>query len=120
LRAAEVSDVKAVPFVIDHQPIVDCCKPIREQANIESVRRGDHVRPLFAGSQQVNKQRCQARTAQDIGHKTIARTMTAAAAAVGEKHYPLRSIRDYQAAVNPFATDINANGLFKASLIHHT
>jgi hypothetical protein len=82
------------------QPVRCELEPPGQQIDIEYFFP---ILGLFFG-QQINQQRPQAGLNQALGHKLVARTEPAAAAAVGKQHHFRRAGRHNQIAFQPVPT----------------
>jgi hypothetical protein len=91
------------------QPVRNRYKAVREQINIEPETRSLEVDEFFIGCQQIDQERCEARVIQHVGHVFIPRTMSAAAAAMGENHNGRAFFRNMEVTLNFGATDRYVN-----------
>ncbi|GAA3402841.1 hypothetical protein GCM10011577_19390 [Pseudarthrobacter polychromogenes] len=78
------------------QPVRCCAEPLCQQGDVKDVSA---VNFLFGG-QQIHQQGAQSRFLEDGSNVAVARTVPAAAAAVGEDHHRPALLRKVQVAVD--------------------
>lgn len=82
--------------------------------NIEAVFGGDRIALFFLGSQEIDEQGRQTRAVQDVGHKTISRAVTTAAAAMGKDHSADCGWRNCKHALDDAAGSVDLDQVFES------
>ncbi|MNG03131.1 hypothetical protein D3C84_861970 [compost metagenome] len=93
---AEQTDGQRTQLAIPADPVDHIDQPSGQQGNIEAQLPAEIIQALLRFRQQVEQQRRQAPTGQDIGHILIARAQAPTAAAVDEDDQGVRVRRQTQ------------------------
>jgi hypothetical protein len=107
---AKIGDRKGLQVGLQDRPVYGRHHAASEPRDVEPELERPHVDRLFFASQQIEQQGRVARAVQRLGHLPVARTVSAASAAVREDHKPLRLRRYPQIGIEPIGAvgDVHA------------